>query len=55
MYMLPNWEKAAAFSSDQDLALLFNTFFFFFNSLVPSPLVFKELIVGNAKMDWRVV
>lgn len=52
--MLPNWEKAAAFSSDQDLALLFNTFFFF-NSLVPSPLVFKELIVGNAKMDWRVV
>lgn len=52
--MLPNREKAAAFSSDQDLALLFNIIFFF-KSFVLSPLEFKELIVGNDKMDWCMV
>lgn len=61
--MLPNWEEAAACSSDQDPALssniiFFNYYFFiffFFTFLAPLPLEFKDFIVRNANGDCVVV
>lgn len=52
--MLPNWEEAAACSSDRDPALSSNIFFFF-TFLAPLPLEFKDFIVRNANADWVVV
>lgn len=53
LYMLPNQEKAAACSFDQDYVLLFHVIFF--TSLVPSPLEAKEVLVGNTEMEWYTV
>lgn len=51
--MLPNWEEAAACSSDRDPALSSNIIFFTF--LSPLPLEFKDFIVRNANGDCVVV
>lgn len=52
MYVLPNQEKAAACSFDQDFGVLFHVITFYFSCTI---LEFKELLIGNAKMEWCTV